>query len=151
MMQPGTKKLLRFLQSWIINTLAVALAVMILHGHIHCKNNFDLLLASLLLGILNAFVRPVLMLLALPLLIFTLGLFTLVINALLLALVSFFLKPNFQVDGFGYAFLGALIISIVSIALNILTGTGNTRVTFHHRPPPPPKDKKPDDDDVIDV
>lgn len=152
MMQPGTKKILRFLQSWIINTLAVALAVLILHGHIHCENNFDLLLASLLLGILNAFVRPILMLLALPLLIFTLGLFTLVINALLLALVSFFLKPNFQVDGFGYAFLGALIISIVSIALNILTGTGNTRVTFHHRSPPPPKEKKSDDDDdVIDV
>lgn len=152
-MQPGTKKLFRFLQSWIINTLAVALAVMILRGHIHCENNFDLVLASLLLGILNAFVRPILMLLALPLLIFTLGLFTLVINALLLALVSFFLKPNFQVDGFGYAFLGALIISIVSIALNILTGTGNTRVTFHHRPPPPPpppKEKK-SDDDVIDV
>ncbi|HVU09527.1 MAG TPA: phage holin family protein [Verrucomicrobiae bacterium] len=147
-MQPRTRQLLRFLQSWLINTLAVALAVLILRGHIHCETNLDLVLASLLLGILNAFVRPILMLLALPLLIFTLGLFTLVINALLLALVSFFLKPNFQVDGFGFAFLGALIISIVSIALNILTGTGNTRITIHRRPPPPPKKK---DDDVIDI
>ena len=90
-------------------------------------------IASLVLGILNAFIRPILMLLALPLLIFTLGLFTLVINALLLYFVGVLLAPHFQVDSFGFAFLGALIISIVSIALNILTGTGNTRVTFQRR------------------
>ncbi len=108
-----------------------------------------LVLAALLLGILNAFVRPILMLIALPLLIFTLGLFTLVINALLLYFVGFLLKPNFHVDSFGYAFLGALIISIMSIALNILTG--DARVTVQRRRPPP---KRPDDDDdkpVIDV
>ena len=81
-MQPGTRKFLRFLQSWAINTLAVLIAAMILHGHIRYGNSGDLIIASLLLGILNAFVRPILMLLALPLLIFTLGLFTLVINAL---------------------------------------------------------------------
>jgi putative membrane protein len=147
-MQPGTKKSLRFLQTWAINTLAVALAAVILRGHIHYGQNTDLLLASLLLGILNALIRPILMLVALPLLIFTLGLFTLVINALLLSLVSYFLKPDFQVDGFRYAFLGAIIISVVSIALNVLTG--NTRVTIQRRPPP---EKKSDDDDgpVIDV
>ena len=133
-MQPGTKKLLRFLQSWLINTLAVLVAVALLHGHITYQRWSDLFIASLLLGILNAFVRPILLLLALPLLIFTLGLFTLVINALLLALVSFFLKPNFQVDSFGFAFLGALIISIVSIALNVMTG--GSRVTIQRRPPP---------------
>src|ERR1039457_3452130 len=112
-MQPGTKKFLRFLQSWIINTLAVAVAVLILRGHIHCESNMDLVIAALLLGVLNAFVRPILLLLALPLLIFTLGLFTLVINALLLYLVGVLLAPRFQVDSFGFAFLGALIISIV--------------------------------------
>jgi putative membrane protein len=103
-----------------------------------------------LLGILNAFVRPILMLLALPLLIFTLGLFTFVINALLLYLVGALLAPHFQVDSFGFAFLGALIISIISIALNALTGVGNTRVTFQRQQRPPPKS---DDDDgpVIDV
>ena len=135
-MQPDTKKLLRFLQSWIINTLAVLVAVYIVPG-IHLDKNSSLLvpfIASLALGILNAFIRPILMFLALPLLIFTLGLFTFVINALLLYFVGFLLAPHFQVDGFGAAFLGALIISVVSIALNILTGTGGTRVTFS-RPP----------------
>jgi putative membrane protein len=147
-MQPGTQKLLRFFQSWLINTLAVALAVLILHGHIHCERNIDLLLASLLLGILNAFVRPILMLIALPLLIFTLGLFTLVINALLLYLVGTLLAPHFQVDSFRYAFLGALIVSVISVALNLLTGSG--RVSVQRRPPGPPK-KPGGDGPVIDV
>ena len=148
-MEPGTRKFLHFLQSWLINTLAVLVAVVILHGHINYEKPTDLIIASLLLGILNAFVRPILMLLALPLLIFTLGLFTFVINALLLYLVGALLAPYFQVDSFGFAFLGALIISIVSMALNALTGTGNTRVTFQHRQRPPPKSD--DDGPVIDV
>jgi putative membrane protein len=151
-MQPGSKKILRFLQSWIINTLAVALAVMILRGHIHCENNGDLLLAALLLGILNAFVRPILMLIALPLLIFTLGLFTLVINALLLYFVGYLLKPSFYVDSFGYAFLGALIISVISIALNVLTGNSRVNVSSRRGPPPgPPKSGPGGNGPVIDV
>jgi putative membrane protein len=95
---------------------------------------------------LNAFVRPILMLIALPLLIFTLGLFMLVINALLLCFLSVLL-PFFHVDSFGYAFLGAIIISVISIALNILTGNTRANIKIQRRPPPPKKS----DDDVIDV
>jgi putative membrane protein len=148
-MQSGTRPLLRFLGSWLINTLAVAVAAIVLRGHIHCQTSADLIIASLLLGILNAFVRPILMLLALPLLIFTLGLFTLVINALLLYFVGVLMGTHFQVDSFGFAFLGAIIISIVSIALNAMTGMGSARVTFQHRPRPPKPDKG--DGPVIDV
>lgn len=150
-MQPGQKRLLNFLGNWAINTLSVAVAALILRNHIHYKGPVSLIIASLLLGVLNAFVRPILMFLALPLLVFTLGLFTLVINALLLYFVGVLMGSNFQVDSFGFAFLGALIISIMSIFLNIMTGMGgNTRVTFRRGPPPPrPPDKK--DDDVIDV
>ncbi len=79
------------------------------------------------------------MLLALPLLIFTLGLFTLVINALLLYFVGVLMGPYFQVDSFGFAFLGALIISIVSIALNVLTGgRAASPSTAGRRPPKNP-------------
>jgi putative membrane protein len=145
-MQPKQRQPLRFIKSWIINTVAVLVAVMILRNGISYDGKLEnLLVASLLLGILNAFVRPFLMLIALPLLIFTLGLFTLVINALLLYVVGALLQPHFQVKSFGYAFLGALIISVISIALNVLTG--NARVTIQRRPPPPKKS----DDDVIDV
>jgi putative membrane protein len=149
-MNPPTRKAVRFLQSWIINTAAVLVAAAILHNHITYKHTGDLLVASLLLGILNAFVRPILMLIALPLLIFTLGLFTLVINALLLYFVGRLLQPSFSVDSFRYAFLGALIISVISIALNVLTG--NARVSVQRRPPPgPPKNPGGGNGPVIDV
>jgi putative membrane protein len=146
-MSPGTRKLLRFLLSWLINTLAVGLAVMILRGHIHYDTNFDLVLASLLLGILNAFVRPILMLLALPLLIFTLGLFMFVINGLVLYLVGALLQPRFTVDSFLYAFLGAAIISFFSMLLNVLTGN-NASV---QRRPPPPRNKDDGNGPVVDI
>ena len=150
-MQPDSKKLVRFFQSWVINAFAVLLAVIILRNHISYDNKLlNLLLASLLLGILNAFVRPILIFIALPLLIFTLGLFTLVINALLLYFVGYLMSPAFKVDSFGYAFLGALIIGIVSAALNALTG--NARISVQRRGPPnPPGSSGGGNGPVIDV
>ncbi len=101
-----------------------------------------------MLGILNAFIRPVMMFLALPLLVFSLGLFMLVINALMLYLVSLLLGNHFEIDGFGWALLGALIISIVSTVLNFLTGTGKSRVEVRRRRPPNRDD---DNGPVIDI
>ena len=138
-----------FLIRAAVVALGLWLASQIVPG-VEIRSTGALIAAALLLGIVNAFVRPILMLLALPLLIFTLGLFTLVINALLLYFVGVLMGPHFQVDSFGFAFLGALIISIVSIALNILTG--GARVTVQRRRPPPPKNPGDDDDKpVIDV
>lgn len=121
-------KLKKFLASWAINTLAVGLACLIMRNHIHYKAPVYLLAASLLLGILNAILKPIIMFLALPLLIFTLGLFMFVINALILYFVGFLLDPLFKVDTFWSAFWGALIISVVSVVLNTLTGSGGSRV-----------------------
>ena len=130
----------RFLQSWLVNTLAVLVAVYLVKG-IRYEKPLDLVVASLVLGIVNSVIRPVLMLLALPLLVVTLGLFTLIINALLLFFVGNLLRPHFQVDTFWAAFWGALVISLVSLILNSLTGTGNTRVRVQrHRSPPGPHD-----------
>jgi len=132
-MQPGTRKILRFLGNWIINTASVALTVIILRNHISYGD------------------KPENLLIALPLLIFTLGLFTLVINALLLCLLTKLL-PFFHVDSFGYAFLGALIISVISVALNGFTG--NSRITIQRNrppPPPPPGGKNDGNGPVIDV
>ena len=131
----------KFIKSWAINTLAVLVAVYMVPG-IHFKDDslWTPFVTSLVLGILNAFIRPILMLLALPLLIFTLGLFTLVINALLLYFVSFLLGNHFAVDSFGAAFLGALVISIVSLLLNLITGGSRARVRVQHRRRPPDSD-----------
>lgn len=142
-MQPRPKQALRFLQSWLINTLAVLLAVQIVNGiHFRDPGLLAPVLTALLLGVLNAFIRPILVVFALPLLILTLGLFMLVINALMLSFVSWLMQPYFQVDTFGAALLGALIISFISGALNILTGNGKARISIQRRPPP----RKPDDD-----
>jgi putative membrane protein len=125
----------KFLQSWLVNTLAVLVAVYIVPG-IHYQKALDLVIASLLLGILNAVIRPVLFLLTLPLLVFSLGLFTLFINAFLLYFVGYVLRPQFYVVSFWDAFWGALVISVISIILNTLTGAGNSRVRIERRQPP---------------
>jgi putative membrane protein len=137
-------KLRKFLGSWAINTLAVGLACLILHNHIQYKDKNPLYLfaASLVLGILNSVLKPIIMFLALPLLVLTLGLFMFVINALLLYFVGFLLNPYFKVDTFWSAFVGALIISIVSVVLNSLTGMGRARVEIR-RNNPPPRDQGP--------
>jgi len=145
-MPPPLKK---FLKSWIINTLAVLLAVAIVPG-INYDQLTDLLKASLLLGVLNAFLRPVLLVVALPLLIYTLGLFMLVINGLLLYFVGVLLQPHFSVRNFWAAFWGALVISVSSLLLNLLTGAGNARVRFGRHRGPPPSDSG-GDGPVIDV
>src|SRR5437016_559280 len=135
-MSSGLKK---FIQSWFINTLAVLVAVYLVDG-IHYRKPLDLCIASLLLGILNAFLRPIIMFFALPLLIVTLGLFMLVINAFLLYFVGLVLRPHFFVDDFWSAFWGALIISIISLILNTLTGTGTSRFRVERRSRPPGSD-----------
>ena len=142
-------KLKKFIQNWIINTLAVAVVVYIVPG-IHYQKPVHLLVASFLLVILNTFLRRIILLLALPLLIFTLGLFILVINALLLYFVGFLLRPYFYVDTFWSAFWGALLISIVSLVLSSLTGSGSSRIEFRRGPRPPDRDRG-GDGPVIDV
>jgi putative membrane protein len=117
-----------FLQRWVINTVAVMVAANVVHG-IEYETVSGLLVASLLLGIFNALLRPLLLLLSLPLVVVTLGLFTLVINALLLYFVAQLVKP-FHVADFWSAFWGALVISVVSLILNTITGTGDSRIEF---------------------
>ena len=108
---------LLFFQRWVITTLAVLIAVHVVKGL-----NYDhvgaLLVASLLLGFLNAFVRPLLLVISLPLLVYSLGLFYLVINALLLLSVGQLVK-GFQVTGFWPAFWGSIVISVVSMLLSL--------------------------------
>ena len=80
-----------------------------------------LIIAGLLLGVVNAIVRPFALLLSLPALIFTLGLFLLVVNAAMLGLVALLL-PGFHIDGFWAAFLAALIVSITGWFGSLLFG-----------------------------
>ena len=107
-------------------------AAWIIHG-IRYDSTASLVGAALLLGILNAFLRPILLLLAAPLIILTLGLFIFVVNALVLYLVND-LVPGFHVDGFWSAFWGAILISIVSWMLSAFFRGSDGRVhpLTHH-------------------
>ena len=143
-------RLKNFVQQWVISTLAVLIATQIVRG-IKYDTWPSLLIATLVLGLLNTFVRPLLTLLSLPLVILTLGLFRVVINAGLLLLVDR-LVEHFHVDGFSSAFWGALAISIVTLVLNSLTGTGEARVEVRRGKRPPPSDPRGDGSGpVIDV
>ena len=101
---------------WLILTLAIMVAAYLIEG-IEVRGFGSALFAAALLGILNAFFRPVLIILTLPINILTLGLFTFVINALLLMMASGVIG-GFEVHGFWAAFLGALIISLISWLLS---------------------------------
>jgi len=82
----------------------------------------DLLVATLVIGLLNAFLRPLVILLTLPVTVMTLGLFTLVINGVMFYLAAY-LVSGFHVTSFGAAFLAALLFSIFSFVLNMLFRT----------------------------
>jgi putative membrane protein len=144
-----SRSLKEFLQRWIITTVSVLVAAQVV-PKIHYENWQALLIATLVLGLLNAFIKPVLVLISLPLLIFTLGLFTLVINAVLLYFVGSLIQ-GFHVDTFGAAFVGALIISLSNIALNTLTGTGNSRIEIRRGKPRTPNKPDTGDGPIIDV
>jgi putative membrane protein len=101
----------------VVNAIALLLVAYLIPG-VHVVGGFGAaLLAALVLGIVNAVLKPILVLLSLPLEVLTLGLFTLVINAALMYLVAK-LGVGLSVDNFGAAFLGALVLSIVSFVLS---------------------------------
>jgi len=101
---------------WLILTIAIIVASYLLEG-IHISGFFSAFFAAAILGILNALFRPVLIILTLPINILTLGLFTFIINALMLKMASGVI-PGFEVHGFLTAVFGALIISFISWLLN---------------------------------
>jgi len=82
-------------------------------GGIHVRSATTLILAALLLGVVNAIVKPIMIVLTLPFMLLTLGLFLLVVNAAMLGLVAAFL-PGMQIDGFWPAFWAAILVSLVS-------------------------------------
>lgn len=115
--------MLGFVLRWAINLLALVIAGSLIPG-IRIQSIEMGIIAAGILGVVNAVIRPIVLILTLPINLLTLGLFTLVINAFLLELVAE-LVPGFRVDSFKAAFLGALLISVVSWLLNIfISGTG---------------------------
>jgi putative membrane protein len=114
----------------LINAAALWAATQLVDGISFTGDVPTLLGVALVFGVLNVVVRPILKLLTLPFLILTLGLFTFVLNALMLLITSAAsgaLGLGFHVDGFVPAFIGALVVTIVSFALSLFVGPGEDK------------------------
>lgn len=105
-----------FLWRLLLNGVALLITVQLVNG-LKVDTVWTGLLAGAVLGIVNAVIRPVLFFFSLPITVLTLGLFTLVINALMLWLTSA-IVPGFRIDGFAAAFWGSLVLSLVSWVLS---------------------------------
>jgi putative membrane protein len=109
---------MRLVVTWLVNALAL-LALPYLFTSIHVDTFVTALIAALVLGLINTLIRPILVLLTLPVTLLTLGLFIFIINGLLFWLVGSFVK-GFTVDGFWAGFFGAIVYSVISWALSAL-------------------------------
>jgi putative membrane protein len=116
--QPIEENLMRILLVWILNAIALWLVTLIVPG-VQVEDELSAFIAAVVLGLVNTLVKPVLIILTLPITVLTLGLFLLVINALLFWGVGELL-PGFNVDGFWWAMLGALVYSLLTWAMSAL-------------------------------
>jgi len=115
---------MRFLLQWLVSGLAIIITAYLLPG-VTVAGFFAALITALIVGLINAIVRPVLIVLTLPLNVLTLGLFTLVINALLIMLAAA-IVPGFAVRGFWWALLFGIVLAIVNFALSPLLSSTNS-------------------------
>ena len=110
---------------WLINTLALYVAVQVVNGLHYDKGPVGLLIVAAIFGLVNSTLRPILTVLTCPLVLVTLGLFTLVINAVLLMITAWLSSQfdlGFRVDGFWPAFWAGLLIGLVSVFLSLAVG-----------------------------
>jgi len=117
---------MKLLVRWIVNAVSLWIVTLLKIG-VTVPNFKWALVAALVIGLVNATVGIVLKVLTFPLTILTLGIFLIIINAAMLKLAAWFLYPEFRVDGWKGAILGAILLSIVSTILHWLVGDKRTR------------------------
>ena len=113
---------MRHIINWILSALAVWVVAQFVHGF-HVKGAAAALIAALVIGLINATLGLILKVITFPLTLVTLGIFWLVINALMLELASAILSPEFHVDSFMAAFWGGVVLSLVNMLFRWIAGT----------------------------
>ncbi len=104
---------------WLLFTLAIMFVAWLVPG-IGVENFQSAMLVTVIMALINIFIRPLIVFITLPINILTLGIFTLIINALLFMLAGY-LAPGFFVDGFLAAFLGSVVLSFLGLIINMVT------------------------------
>lgn len=111
---PGSKEF------WLkILIMTIAICIVSATSMCHVENPLFALLAALIISLLNAFLKPLISLISMPLVVFSFGLFMLVINAIIVMFTSFLLKPGFEVSGFWNAFWFSIIVTILSFLMEL--------------------------------
>lgn len=119
---------MRLIFNWLISAIAIVIAAYLL-PNVEVNSFGTALVVAVVLGLVNAFIKPFLIILTLPVNILTLGLFTLVINAFLVWLAQL-IVPGFDIANFGWAFLFAVLLSLVSMIFRSLDRNGRTKGAF---------------------
>lgn len=104
---------------WLLFTLAIMFVAWLVPG-ISIENFQSAMLVTVIMALINIFIRPLIVFITLPINILTLGIFTLVINALLFMFAGY-IAPGFYVDGFLAAFLGSVVLSFLGLIINMVT------------------------------
>lgn len=130
--EPGFFDNLRqLILKWLITSLAIFAALYLVPGISFTGPGWQIGIIAAIFSVINLLLKPILTLITCPLFVLTLGLFSVVVNALLLQLTAYFanfLGIDFAIDSFSTAFIGAIIISLTTLVLNLLSGEGNVRI-----------------------
>lgn len=115
---------MKILIKWIVSAVAIAITAYILPG-VTVTGIVPVLILAVVLGIINAFIKPILTVITLPLSIVTLGIFSLILNTLLILLAEA-VVPGFDIDGFWWALLFGIVLALVTAVLKKVDGDPNT-------------------------
>jgi putative membrane protein len=133
--QPNTLESLRaIILRWLITSLAIFVAMYFVPGIDFTGPGWQLGIIAAIFSVVNQLIKPLLTLITCPMIVLTLGLFTVIINAILLLItanVADFLGISFVIATFTDAMIGALVVSFTTLVLNLLSGEGNMRVEVH--------------------
>ena len=120
--------MMAFLAHWGVTSLSLWVASLMFHG-ISFSSKKSLLISALLLGLVNAVIRPVIIVLTIPLTLITFGFFLLIINALMMLLVSA-LVPGFRVSGFWTAFFASIVVTVISLFVGMMIFPSDEHILF---------------------
>ena len=121
----------RYVLQWLITSLAIFAAFSLVPGITFTGNGYEIGIIAMIYSVINLLIRPVLTLITCPMIILTLGMFTVIINGVLLLITADLAKYfgiDFQIETFFTALIGAVVISLTTFVLNLLSGENNIKV-----------------------
>jgi putative membrane protein len=131
----SVQTLRRYILQWLITSLAIFAAFSLVPGITFTGNGYEIGIIAMIYSVINLLIRPVLTLITCPMIILTLGMFTVIINGVLLLITADLAKYfgiDFQIETFFTALIGAVVISLTTFVLNLLSGESSVKVRIQN-------------------